>query len=52
MLTFYHPFTVGFYEYKTSHIPEFVTNGLLPITITLDVVTSPLQILFFNYYHQ
>ncbi|WP_417026809.1 hypothetical protein [Citrobacter sp.] len=51
MLTFYHPFTVGFYEYKNSQIPKVLTNALLPITITLDVVTSPLQILFFSNYH-
>ncbi len=45
VLTFYHPFTVGFYEYKTSGMPEGLTNALLPITITLDIVTSPLQII-------
>lgn len=45
VLTFYHPFTVGFYEYKTSGMQEGFTRALLPITMTLDVVTFPLQIL-------
>lgn len=44
MMAFYHPFKVGFYEYKSSGgIPQGVSTALLPITITLDIVTSPLQ---------
>ncbi|VYU14037.1 hypothetical protein [Metakosakonia massiliensis] len=44
MLAFYHPFTVGFYEYH-SHIglSDGVKTVLLPVTLTLDLVTAPLQ---------
>ncbi|MCU6681194.1 hypothetical protein M8320_04095 [Leclercia sp. H6W5] len=48
ILTFYHPFKLGFYEYKTSGLSQGVGKALLPFTITLDIVTSPLQLIAFS----
>lgn len=44
-LTFYHPFTIGFYEYKTRGASKGFSEVMTPVTLTLDVITSPLQIL-------
>lgn len=45
-MVFHQPFTVGFYEYKaTDGVPRGLVNALLPVTLTLDIVTSPLQFL-------
>lgn len=44
MLAFYHPFTVGFYEYNAhAGLSDGAKNFLLPVTLTLDLVTAPLQ---------
>ena len=44
VMVFHQPFTVGFYEYKASDgVPRGLVNALLPVTLTLDIVTSPLQ---------
>ncbi|EMM7648950.1 hypothetical protein RL847_001927 [Escherichia coli] len=46
VMVFHQPFTVGFYEYKaTDGVPRGLVNALLPVTLTLDIVTSPLQFL-------
>ncbi len=46
VMVFHQPFTVGFYEYKaTDGVPHGLVNALLPVTLTLDIVTSPLQFL-------
>ncbi|EFN9755644.1 hypothetical protein RCM09_08540 [Escherichia marmotae] len=46
MMVFHQPFTVGFYAYKaTDGVPRGLANALLPVTLTLDIVTSPLQFL-------
>ncbi|MEH5215841.1 hypothetical protein PPE76_17530 [Escherichia marmotae] len=46
VMVFHHPFTVGFYKYKTTDgVPRGLANALLPVTLTLDIVTSPLQFL-------
>ncbi len=46
VMVFHQPFTVGFYEYKaTDGVPRGLANALLPVTLTLDIVTSPLQFL-------
>lgn len=45
VLAFNHPFNVGFYKYETSGMPKGVKTLLLPVTITLDIVTLPLQLL-------
>lgn len=48
MMAFYHPFKVGFYEYKSSGgIPQGLSTALLPVTVTLDIVTLPLQFVVF-----
>lgn len=40
-MVFHQPFTVGFYEYKaTDGVPHGLVNALLPVTLTLDIVTS------------
>ncbi len=46
VMVFHQPFTVGFYKYKaTDGVPRGLANALLPVTLTLDIVTSPLQFL-------
>ncbi|MTH47833.1 YidX family protein [Intestinirhabdus alba] len=44
-LVFYHPFKVAFYQYKRTGMPAGVTNALIPVALTLDIVTSPVQLL-------
>jgi len=51
VLEFYHPFNVEFYAYKTSGIPRGVAKVLAPVAVTLDIVTSPLQLLGFSIVH-
>jgi len=51
VLKFYHPFNVEFYAYKTSGIPRGVAKVLAPVAVTLDIVTSPLQLLGFSIVH-
>ncbi|MCU7310150.1 hypothetical protein N6N71_16280 [Escherichia albertii] len=46
VMAFYHPFKVGFYKrYSSGGIPDGAVNTLLPVTLTLDVITSPLQLI-------
>lgn len=47
VLAFHHPFIVGFYEYKTSGISRSAADALIPVAITLDIVTAPLQLVAF-----
>lgn len=47
VLTFYHPFDVAFYERKSS---LSVGKVLAPFAVTLDIVTSPLQIIGLGLY--
>lgn len=47
-LAFYHPFTVEFYEHKTSGMSPDVASALYPVALTLDIVTSPLQLVGFG----
>ncbi|MBB6976833.1 hypothetical protein HEN91_007550, partial [Escherichia coli] len=46
VMAFYHPFKVRFYEYYSPRgIPDGVSAALLPVTVTLDIITAPLQFL-------
>ncbi|HFV4681241.1 TPA: hypothetical protein ACH9N7_002814 [Escherichia coli] len=46
VMAFYHPFKVGFYKrYSSGGIPKGAVNALLPVTLTLDIITSPLQLI-------
>ncbi|HBE3763135.1 TPA: hypothetical protein KL629_002901 [Escherichia coli] len=46
VMAFYHPFKVRFYEYHSPRgIPDGVSAALLPVTVTLDIITAPLQFL-------
>lgn len=46
VMAFYQPFKVRFYKRSSSGgIPEGAVNALLPVTLTLDLITSPLQLI-------
>ncbi|MFN6754180.1 hypothetical protein ACK4PD_05395 [Proteus mirabilis] len=45
LLPFNHPFNVEFYQYKENLIGASTPRILLPVTLALDIVTSPLQLL-------
>ncbi len=46
VMAFYHPFKVVFYKrYSSGGIPKGAVNALLPVTLTLDIITSPLQLI-------
>lgn len=47
-LSFYHPFTVEFYQYQHSMSGAKLGRVLLPVTLALDIVTMPLQLLIFS----
>lgn len=47
LMQFYHPFKVEFYQYKSNSFGAKTARVLLPVTLALDVVTLPLQYLFF-----
>lgn len=47
-LVFYHPFIVEFYEHKISGMSPDVASALSPVALTLDIVTSPLQLVGFG----
>ncbi|HCL5250815.1 hypothetical protein CBX57_021845 [Salmonella enterica] len=47
-LSFYHPFTVEFYQYQSSMSGAKLGRVLLPVTLALDIVTLPLQLLIFS----
>lgn len=47
-LSFYHPFTVEFYQYQRSMSGAKFGRVLLPVTLALDIVTMPLQLLIFS----
>ncbi|EBV0894193.1 hypothetical protein DNU48_12105 [Salmonella enterica subsp. enterica serovar Agona] len=47
-LAFYHPFTVEFYQYQRSMSGAKFGRVLLPVTLALDIVTMPLQLLIFS----
>ncbi|MEA1064315.1 hypothetical protein QNH14_04625 [Apirhabdus apintestini] len=47
-LKFYHSFYVAFYKYKTSGISFGAAKALRPVAMTLDIVTSPLQLVGFG----
>lgn len=47
LMQFYHPVKVEFYQYKSNPFGPKTARVLLPVTLALDVVTLPLQYLFF-----
>lgn len=47
LMQFYHSFEVEFYQYKSNSFGSKTARALLPVTLALDVVTLPLQYLFF-----
>ncbi|MEQ5393486.1 hypothetical protein ABN236_15565 [Proteus sp. fly-1013] len=48
LMQFYHPFKVEFYQYKQNFFGPRSARVLLPVTLALDIVTSPLQYLYFT----
>lgn len=48
LMQFYHPFKVEFYQHKPNPFGPKTARVLLPVTLALDIVTSPLQYLYFT----